>query len=54
MWLGSQGVKNSPVLQDGNYFKLGDMIIASSGWDSQAYINRKWGSSWGSWITITA
>ena len=49
-WYGSNGVGNAPDGTDGHYFKIGNIIIAVSGWDSNnKWIKMNW-EGWKNWV----
>lgn len=52
VWHGSQGVKNAPNGEDGNYVKIGVIIIAISGWDSNRRYTKALWSGWDNWISF--
>ena len=49
VWFGT--VQNAPSTKDGNYMKIGDIIIAID-WDNNKFIRHKWGSEYKNWVSF--
>ena len=49
VWYGT--VQNAPSSKDGNYMKIGDIIIAMD-WDNNKFIRHKWGGGYKNWISF--